>query len=860
MAQVDYDALAQQARSGAKPPPDTIDYDALAQQARQPKAPPAGIQQPQTPQEIIQEQTGIHPYQNRVAQAAAGPVRAAWGIIRSPYDLAKAAFATPDSPEEAAALAGGGHLGLALDRMLVYPAMAAHSTASQLRNQAIDTRDLAKKIESAADDPKKLESLAKGYPQMDLSSPDKAKQQAHELTKQAIKLYVESVPADMGAIPIIGPQGQQAGARMAAGDVPGAITESATNAFLMGAAETVSEAGKATVAKTGEVATRAARSMTDQLAGIHERTAAKVVDKAVAKNAEAKAAAEQKTAEAREKFEQAIAETEEYNAKIHAKAEDAHDEALTKVRRENDRIREKHQKLVERREEENNAAEHQLELRRQREQELQQETEAYYAREDEVKAKAKAEENAAWQPWHEKMKDVSIDGGQIAKPLEQIAAVSPDVARTLRQLIPDPGEAAPDSQYALDRAAIMKSQGIDPGKTSYWELPEAKRVAIDRIAASSGYEPEPIDFDPKVGHAMPVETIHRAQSILGRYIRSGRYEGHVLGEMKQVQKVLRAALTRASQEHGALGDLEAARATTQRYQEAFGREHHAPRTQDEIREKEANPEAYKEREDQERLEAARKHDEGLVAAYERVKAKREELRKMPSEEQMRRRIRQSPPPPSFGDLRSGYRLRPEPAYRPPTEGDLRQGYSLRSVPKPLTDEELETGAFEHLQQPLRTPAPKEPKPVEPEIKQVGEQELTEANQEELQARVDYLRRRGIFILGSGLTVTAFAVMRSLLQMHMGPAIEEAIGGAIVSPLTVVGLNKVAEILERPAVRDWLTKPTVQQMRQLDRLPPEQRTAVADGLKKMRIVARKHGYTFNPLLVRYINVNSKQEQQ
>jgi hypothetical protein len=557
---------------------------------------------------------------------------------------------------------------------------------------------------------------------------------------------------------------------------------------------------------------------------------------------------------------QEIAEAQEHNARIHAKAEDAHYDALENVRRDNTRVREKYEKMASRRREENTAAEHALELRRQKAEELQRETEAYYAKEDEIKAKAKAEENAAWQPWREKMRGATIDGGEIAKPLEKIAAVSPDVSRTLRQLIPDPGDAAPDSQYALDRAAIMKSQGIDPDKTSYFDLPAAKRVAIDRIAASSGYEPEPIDFDPQTGHAMPVEMVHRAQSILGRYIRSGRYEGHVLGEMKQVQKVLRAAVTRASQEHGALGDLEAARGTTQRYQEAFGRERHVPRTQDEIREKEANPEAYKEREDEERLDAAAQHSPELVEAHRKVQALRDELRKMPGEEQMRKRIRQIPPPPSYGDLRGGYRLKPEPPYRPPTEGDLRQGYALKSVPKPRTPEELEQGAFEHVDQPLRTPPPEEPKPVEPEIKRVGEEELTEANRKELQSRVDYLRRHGIWILGSGLTVTALAVMRSLVQMHFGVAIEEAIGGAIVSPLTVVGLNKVAEILERPAVRDWLTKPTVQQMRQLDRLPPEQRTAVADGLKKMRIVARKHGYTFNPLLVRYINVNSKQEQQ
>ena len=52
----------------------------------------------------------------------------------------------------------------------------------------------------------------------------------------------------------------------------------------------------------------------------------------------------------------------------------------------------------------------------------------------------------------------------------------------------------PESQYAKDRAAIMKSQGY---KEDYWSLSPAKRAEVDKIAPDNGFEPEPIDFNPQ---------------------------------------------------------------------------------------------------------------------------------------------------------------------------------------------------------------------------------------------------------------------------------------------------------------------------------------------------------------------------
>ena len=550
-----------------------------------------------------------------------------------------------------------------------------------------------------------------------------------------------------------------------------------------------------------------------------------------------------------EKTQDALHETTgkeiEHQAKVKAEADKAkadHEEAVAKVKEYNDRVTAKHEKVANRIKEENAAADHALELRRQREAELQKETDTYYAKEDAVKAKAKAEENAAWQPWHEKMEGVTVDGGRIAKRLEKVTAVSPDAARALRQLIPDPGDAAPDSLYAQDRKAIMLQNGY-PDQTNYWDLPEHKRLDIDKIAASSGFEPEPIDFDPESGKAMPVEQIHRAQSILGKYIRSNRYEGHVLDEMKQVQSALRAELNRVSMEHGALGDLEAARKATQKYNEAFGRERPSPQTIDDLRKKGANPEQYREEEDQARLDAAAKHSQELVDAHEKVKNLRNEVRKMKTEDELRKQIKQVPLPPSIGDLRDGYNLKREPKLPSPPVVEPPARVSPPDRP-PIVEPEP-------VKPPVHKAPPDRPPEVKPEIKQMGEEDLMEANRAQYSKTIQSLRSRGIWY---GAALPWLWVARDLISLNFGKAAMNAIGAGVSSVLTVAGLTKLADVLEQPAVRDWVAKPSVAEIRELEKLPPEQRKVIAEGLRKVNVVAKKKGYKVNPLIVAYMAAN------
>jgi hypothetical protein len=287
----------------------------------------------------------------------------------------------------------------------------------------------------------------------------------------------------------------------------------------------------------------------------------------------------------------------------------------------------------------NQASEQTLALRRQHEQAYQQATAEHYAKEAVADARAKAEENAAWGQWRQKTAGKTLDGGQITGPLQKLRLDSPEVDRTLNQLEPRGDEVPQESPYAQIREQASQQQfGKD-----YESLSPVKQDQIDDLLHTSGHSPEPIAFDPQAGQPISIDRVQRASSILQRYIRSGRFEGPLLGEMKQVAKVLHNAVTRASTDAGAGADLSAARNSTVTYQGAFGRERRTPVTARTVREQQANPEAFRERANEERLTRARRYDPTLVDSYRQVKAAKDALKKFPSEEQLRKGLKQTTP-------------------------------------------------------------------------------------------------------------------------------------------------------------------------------------------------------------------------
>ena len=650
------------------------------------------------------------------------------------------------------------------------------------------------------------------------------------------------------ALPGVGPWaaqvGEQLGTQVGKGDIAGALGTAAGNVALYeaphvaknvagagvagvrGAAEALTGTGPRGLRKLAESTVKANADAAEKAAEANKVAAQKHLEQtqeALHETAgrEARYAGKVKTAEesARQEHADKVARVRESNARAHAK----HAAEIERVRKENARVAEKHEAVSKRIAEENAAAEHTLELRRAEEAGLQQDTTNYYAKEDAVKAKAKAATNTAWKSWHDKIANVMIDGGEISEPLKKITAISPEVKRMVSQLTPDPEDAPPESQYAKDRAAIMKSQGY---KEDYWSLSPAKRAEVDKIAADNGFEPEPIDFNPQAGAAIPAEQVHRAKSILGKNIYSGRYEGALEGEMKQLFKVLDQAETRASMKADALDDLKAGRAETQKYQKAFGRERHVPKTQDEIRKKEANPEQFNEENDRERLNAAQVYDPSLVKDYEKVQARREQLKKMPNEDQLRKGQKQLPAPPSVDDWRSGYRLQKEP--EPPSMDDLRSGYRLKSEPEPPAP------AKETVEEPERVAPPERPTETVAERKTISPEDILAGRKEAIAAMVKSLREQGVRrTINALFYTTPGAILAKLLGRPGYAAMEIAMAPAILA-----GSHVLANLLDRPEVVSWISKVTPKDLALINDLPAEQKAIFTQKLGELVKDAQK----------------------
>jgi hypothetical protein len=488
--------------------------------------------------------------------------------------------------------------------------------------------------------------------------------------------------------------------------------------------------------------------------------------------------------------------------------------AEQKVTESNEAVKAKHQAVVKKVADANRAAENALELRRQREQAYKQSTNEHYAKEAAADTRAKTEENSAWSKWRQKIAGKTMDGGQIADQLKSIAAISPETVKLLRQLQVAPEDAPLDSLYAQDRSAIMKTQGYTG---NYFDYPERVRANIDQIATSSGFEPDPIDFDPQAGKPIPVEQVHRASSILQRYIRSGRFEGPLLGEMKQVAKVLRAAVTRASADAGAGDDLGAARASTITYQEAFGRESHSPDTARTIREKQLNPEAFQERADEERLAKARNYDPTLVDSYRQVKAARKALDSLPPEEQLRKSLKQVPPPPTVNDPRPGFRLTPLP----------------QRTPARLTSGAPAERAFQSVEQPLRPNFPDRPIPDPHQT--ISDADLRRANEASVQ-------RRGSSAVGSLVRLSViWPAFHMLSDLMRGQKVSP--GGLLAIPAAGAVGTAIDGILAHPLVREFLLRPSRAQIAQI---PLELR----GDMPKIVATAKARGIQVSPLLAAY----------
>jgi hypothetical protein len=649
-------------------------------------------------------------------------------------------------------------------------------------------------------------------------------------------------------------------------------------------AEAVTRTGPREIKRMAEELQKANAAATEAHQNVVQPNAENLVGDEIAHHADEKIANEKAAAEHQTKQENARAKNK--------KTIEDHQKEVADVQAHNDRVKAKHEETARKIQEERDAAEHALDLRRTEEAKLQKETDDYFAKEEAVKAKVKANADTKWQPVHKALDAETIDGGDIEKPLAKIIEISPEVRREINQLIPDPADVDPESNYGKERQRVMESNGYPKG-TNYFDLPEPKRIDIDKMTASSGFTPEPIDFDPKVGVGVPFDKVHRAQSVIGRNIREGRYgfEGTLRGEMERLQQILYDAENKIAANNGKTADLNAARQATREYKEAFGIEKNRPQSNLEKREQEVNPDQYKEKKEQKRVDAAAKHDPTLASDYEKVKAHREQIKKqMKTEEQLRASLRPVPEPPSVGDLREGYNLK-EPPSNPVTTRRDAQGNLLQLDPKTNTwspapetgiqrqlDEvppdrlftvqdtngnvqKLVNGKWEtipnprpqnlahptpesvQLERPIAGNLPDRPEPgtITPE----GYKTRVETN---IGKAAESQREHGLRRATNALYYTIPTAIFSAIMSHPGYAIAELAS----TPAILGGSHLVANLIEKPEVVQWLSSVTDRHVAVWDKLPPEQKALFSDDMKQLIEAARKKGVKVSPALTKFVS--------
>jgi hypothetical protein len=667
------------------------------------------------------------------------------------------------------------------------------------------------------------------------------------------------------AIPMVGPwaaqTGEKIGEQAGKGNYAGAAGTLAGNVALYEAPKVigkgvniVSKVPRATLEAVTETGPRGIKEEAERVYKANQEA----IDKANKDNTTAAQEHLEKTEDALHKTKGSELETEEKNKTAKEKEKSDHDAEVAKVNKHNQRVIDKHKAVSERIQQENDAADHAADLRRAEESKLEKDTQDHYDKIDATKAKVKTDADAKWNPVHQSLDAKTIDGGDIQKPLAKILEISPDVRREISQLIPDPEDVDQTSPYVKKRTEVLAARGHKNPQAAYDSMDDFNKRLIDSIVEREGFTPDPIDLDPKSGVGITFDKIHRAQSIIGRNIRNGRYgyEGPLRGEMSQLQKVLYNAESKIASDNGMSADLDDARQATREYQESFGRQRNIPKNGDDALKQRENPEKFKKDNEQELLDAASKHDPSLATEYEKIKEQREKVKKMQTEDQLRKSKKQIPPPPTVDDLREGYRLKPKPIPKPP-----KTELSERTAPpdRPLDVKEAMDN-YDKMN-PSSTPIARQkymdsisgnPKEVKAETKNITTESEKARELGNIKKTAKELRSMGLRrAIYASLTSVPFAVIEFFNHKGETGAGRALSGGVLAGGVVLGGSHLLANLIERPDVAAWISKITPEKAAEWNKLPPEQKSLFAEDMKTLLEEADKKKKPVSPALRMFV---------
>lgn len=490
-------------------------------------------------------------------------------------------------------------------------------------------------------------------------------------------------------------------------------------------------------------------------------------------------------------------------------------EALAAAQEKNRQAAGKHKEAVVQTLEEREGSEQTAALRDQAQSDYERMTDEYFAAEDAEKAKAKGSEN---QRWTEARAKIGNEPESLQPVKDVIAKVEdgmdPEDVKEFKKVLraqTEP-EAIEQIRADLQHAAPWWPQGV-----AYEDLEPGLKAAVDQAVEAEAFIGRE---NLENAGEMSFNKIKGIATELNYRINSAETPGNIKGAMKQVAQTLGKLKDEIAAKRGATVEYNAANKATQDYQEAFGRERTARKEVGENRKRTLNRGAVVEDQEGKRLAALARHNPALVEQYRRVQQAGDHVDQFKDAETLRKSLPEAPNRPEEKAEPKPPRLKPAP------ESPVLHGRQRPPDLKPIP----------------------EPKPGEqPALRQVGPEEMRQARLGSLNQRIDWIRHRGEWIASGG---GFYGLLRGILHgssSEMGEAV-------VVASASLAATEGLASYLSRSEVQRWLVEPGVADWQQWERLPSEQRAAVAEGLRPAVREAQAKGIAVAPALLALVGLS------
>lgn len=420
---------------------------------------------------------------------------------------------------------------------------------------------------------------------------------------------------------------------------------------------------------------------------------------------------------------------------------------------------------------------------------------------DAVSKTARSQYNAVWNNWRKKVEGVNVNMSPTVQTIKaQENSMNPQQVSIFRDMLresqPDPNELTEEEQQ---RNAFMKQQGY---AGNYDDLPPDRKASIDETMRRIGYG----TIEDTQGGKVSASRLHGWKSQLERAVRTTS-DGTIRHAIGQVLDSVRQLEMQASEQAGAGKELKAARVATGPYFEAFFKNPNDLPPEAARSLKQLTPEQVKEQAEQDKLERIAAYDPSILSLANHVRNMGSALKLLTE-------------PRDLQDL-------PE---RPQTEKMPERTPLKEFTPK---------GVVPKLY--------KEPYAEKPaEITRLGPEELQEHSRENIIKEAQNIRNIG---MRRSLYMLAWSVPTALLTTVMGHPKFAALEVAS-APALLYGSYKFTQLLQRPDVLNWLTRPSAGQLAALNALPLSERKAFTEGLRPIVDAAKKKGIRVSPAIASF----------